>query len=131
MKIIITSPILNNPISTGLKTINERGNSILNELGYQLTNILTSNEDIALEDCNFHAQVIPIPLGQGRQRIINLREDTKIKQCITVIKNDDNLCGPRAIVTGLAYYNLDIFLKLNIASQSLTNNEITYIRKSR
>jgi hypothetical protein len=36
--IIITSPILNNSISTGLKTINERGNSILNELVNQLCN---------------------------------------------------------------------------------------------
>jgi len=131
MNIIITSPILNNPISTGLKTINERGNSILNELGNRLVNILTSNEDIALEDCNFHVQVIPIPQGQGKTKIINLKEDTKTKQCITVIKNDDNLCGPRSIVTGLTYYNPDIFVKLNLANHPLTNNEITYIRKSR
>jgi hypothetical protein len=70
MSIIITSPILNNPISTGLKTINERGNSILNELGNQLTNVLTSNED-----CNFHVQVIPIPQGQKGEKMINLNED--------------------------------------------------------
>ncbi|NJM79984.1 MAG: hypothetical protein HC854_10825 [Flavobacterium sp.] len=54
MNIIITNPILNRPISTGLKTITERGTGILNELGNQLANILTSNEEIALEDCNFH-----------------------------------------------------------------------------
>ncbi len=40
MNIIITSPILNKPISTGLETTNERGNSIFNELGNQLANIL-------------------------------------------------------------------------------------------
>jgi hypothetical protein len=79
MSIIITSPILNNPISTGLKTINERGNSILDELGNQLTNILTSNEDIALEDCNFHVQVIPIPQGQKGEKMINLNEDIRTK----------------------------------------------------
>ena len=125
----ITNQYLHHPISSGLKTI-DNDNSPITELGNQLINILTSNEQIALEDCNFHVTVIAIPQGQGGgQKIINFSEDIKTKKCITRIKNDDNLCCPRGIITALTYLENDIFKKLNILDRDLTPNEVKKIRE--
>ena len=50
-----------------------------------------------------------IPHGGKPTKIINLAEDIKTKRCITQIKNNDNLCCPRAIVTALTYHTDNIF----------------------
>jgi hypothetical protein len=102
------------------------------ELGQQMVNITTSNEKTTLKETEFHVRVLSIPPGQGGgQKVINLKEDTLTKQCIAVIKNGDNLCGARGIFAGLIYHGSDIFVQLNLKSQPVISNEITYIRKGR
>ncbi len=126
--LIITNPYLYHRmiISTGLMTINDDNNLII-ELGNQVIRILNSDKRISLEDCNFHVVVVAIPQGQGGgKKIINLSKHIRTKKCITVINNDDNLCGARGIVTALTYH----WTKY-IRNSQLTNNEITYIRKGR
>lgn len=124
----IINPNLYHPISTRLMTVNDE-NPII-ELGNQLTNILTSNEEISLEECIFHVRVIAIPQGQGRsQKIINLKEDIRTKRCITQITNTDNLCCPRGIVTALTYFDADTFKKLGLLDRELTANDIKKIRE--
>ncbi len=126
--LIITNPYLYHRmiISTGLMTINDDNNPII-ELGNQVIRILNSDKRISLEDCNFHVVVVAIPQGQGGgKKIINLSKHIRTKKCITVINNDDNLCGARGIVTALTYH----WTKY-IRNSQLTNNEITYIRKGR
>jgi hypothetical protein len=124
----ITNGFLHHPISSGLKTI-DNDNSPITELGNHISNILTSNEQIALQECNFHVTVIAIPQGQGGgKKIINLTEDKKTKRCITTIKNSDNLCCPRGVVTALTYHGSDIMKKLGLLDHDLTPNEVKNIR---
>ena len=86
LNLIVTNPYLKNPISTGLMTLNDDTNPVIS-LGTQLTNMLTSNEQISLENCNFHVTVIAMPRGQGgAQKIVNLNDDIHLKRCITRIK---------------------------------------------
>lgn len=131
INLIVTHPQLHNPISTGLVTIIKARNLII-DLCNQLTRILTSNEAISINECDFHVQFIAIPQGQGgSQKIVNLQQDIRTKKCITSISNDDNLCAPRAIITALTYHMPNVFVDLGLTSKLLTGNEITYIRKGR
>jgi hypothetical protein len=83
LNLIVTNPNLSHPISTGLLTISNDINPIVN-LGNQLAKILSSNEQISLEECNFHVTVtvIAMPQGQGGgEKIINLKKDVRTKKC--------------------------------------------------
>jgi hypothetical protein len=129
LDLVITNPNLSHPISTGLLTISNDINPIVN-LGNQLAKILSSNEQISLEECDFHVTVIAMPQGQGGgEKIINLKKDVRTKKCITTIKNDDNLCCPRAIVTALTYFKEDLFKRLELLDRDLTINDIKKIRE--
>ena len=55
--------------------------------------------------------VVHLPRGAGRGKIVNLAKDKRTKKCIVEIRNNDNLCAPRAIVTGLTYHGNTIFGK--------------------
>jgi len=57
----------------------------------------------------FHVLISNIPSGSKPTKIINLANDIRTKRCITQIKNNDNLCCPRAIFTALTYHTNDIF----------------------
>ena len=98
----MSNPNFNHPISreyvNALQLINH------NE------NILSSNEDTDITQCIFNVKICKVPRGQGRvTKIINLANDVRTKRCITQIKSNDNLCCPRAIVTGLTYHTNSIF----------------------
>ncbi len=72
-----------------------------------------------------------MPQGQGgsTNKIINLKKDIRTKKCITTIKNDDNLCCPRAIVTALSYFKEYLFKRLELLDRDLTKNHIKKIRE--
>ncbi len=66
--------------------------------------VLTSNEMLDIFECKFTVSVVHMPRGAGRSRILNLAKDLQTKQCIVETRNADNLCAPRAIVTGLTHF---------------------------
>lgn len=106
LNIGVQSPELNNPISTG-HISNGHSRALLR----RIQSILTSSENLDLSRLTFSAQMIGIPRGAGRSKIINLSTDLRTKKCITQIRNNDCLCAPRAIVTGLTYHTNVIFEK--------------------
>ncbi len=73
--------------------------------------VLTSSETLCIFESKFTVSVVNMPRGAGRSRILNLAKNLHAKQCIVGIENADNLCAPRAIVTGLTYFNELVFGK--------------------
>jgi hypothetical protein len=71
------------------------------ELINHIENILSSNEHIDIAQCTFNVKIYRVPRGTKPTKIINLANDIRTKRCISQIKNNDNLCCPRAIVTAL------------------------------
>jgi hypothetical protein len=70
-----------------------------------IAKILSSNEHLNITQCRFNVQIFSIPRGSGKcTKIINLANDVRTKRCITQIKNNDNLCCPRALT-----YHTDCF----------------------
>jgi hypothetical protein len=67
-----------------------------------ITRIITSNEEVKLEDTKFMIKVISMPRGGRGKRITNLATDTATKRSIIRIPNNDNLCLLRAVVVALA-----------------------------
>ncbi|KAL4088767.1 hypothetical protein QTP88_023851 [Uroleucon formosanum] len=97
INIIVMNPSLKNTISTGMKSDN-----FLNNLKSIISNILTSDETIDITETTFQVQLVKIPRGSNRTKIINLSENIKTKNSIIQINNDVNLCCPRAIVVALS-----------------------------
>lgn len=96
INIVVENPKFNNPVSTGYKWTGDAAVKLVNKI----RDIITSDTSIQLKDCLFRIIVVKMPRGSGRSKIINLAEDKRTKQCIIQIKNRDNLCCPRAIITG-------------------------------
>jgi len=120
INIIVMNPNLKNTISTGMKSEN-----FLTNLKSIIGNILTSAETIDITETTFQVQLVKIPRGSRRTKIINLSENIKTKNSIIQINNDDNLCCPRAIVVALSTQTN------NILGHELDSNNITYLRKGR
>ncbi|XP_028132068.1 uncharacterized protein LOC114327599 [Diabrotica virgifera virgifera] len=120
IRIIARNDNFKHPISTETKT-----DTNVEYLLQHVANILTSNESVKLEETVFDVQIFKIPRGCGRHKMINLAEDRQTKRSITQIKNNDSLCGARAIVTALTYHTHEIL------EHELTDNDVTNIRKGR
>nr|XP_015840192.1 PREDICTED: uncharacterized protein LOC107399050 [Tribolium castaneum] len=121
MNIVVNHPDLWNPISTGLSRTTEIDNLLNN-----IQSILTSNQDLDIYGCTFHAEVVNMPRGAGSGvKMLNIAEDSRTKKSITRINNKDRLCCPRAVIVGLTYQTNIILGK------EFNDNAITYIRKGR
>ncbi|KAL4136009.1 hypothetical protein QTP88_007583 [Uroleucon formosanum] len=97
ISIALFNPNIKTPIYTGL-----RSDDVLTNLKSIINGVLTSNEEIDITETTFQVQVVNIPRGSRGDKIINLSTDIKTKSSIIQIKNDDNLCCPRAIIVALA-----------------------------
>jgi len=120
INIIVMNPNLNNTISTGMKSAN-----FLSNLKKIIGNILTSDETIDITETTFQVQLVKIPRGSNRTKIINLSENIKTKNSIIQIKNNDNLCCPRAIVVALSTQTN------NILGHKLDSNKIKQLKMGR
>jgi len=121
INIIILNPIFFNNISTGVNC-----DDPVKKLKEKVAQILTSDESIDILDCTFYIQVVNMPHGAGRHRIINLEKDKRTKRCIVQIRNtNDNLCCPRAIVVGLSY------VSNTVLGQTLNAAEVRSLRKGK
>nr|XP_015837071.1 PREDICTED: uncharacterized protein LOC107398217 [Tribolium castaneum] len=121
LNIVVNHNDLRSPISTGLSRTSDIDN-LLNKI----QSILTSNQDLDIYGCTFHAEVVNMPRGAtNAKRLINIAEDSRTKRSIIQIKNKDNLCCPRAVIVGLTYQTNIILGK------EFNDNDITYIRKGR
>src|SRR5436190_15401647 len=118
--IVASHPNFNHNISTVVKS-----DVKAQEFMDQIANILSSNEEMDITQTKFNVKIINLPRGAKPSKIINLVNDMRTKQCITQIKNSDNLCCPRAIVTALTYH-YD-----NILDRAISKKEIPLIRKGK
>lgn len=120
MRVIVKNPKFNNVISTSLSS-----NTDPHKIMERVENILTSDESVDINQCEFRCMVVHLPKGGKGRKILNIAEDKRTKTSITEIKNKDNLCCPRAVITALTF-------KTNIIlERELSQNEIKYIRKGR
>ncbi|XP_072400453.1 uncharacterized protein [Diabrotica undecimpunctata] len=104
IQIIAHNVNFNHPISTTTSA-----DTNMDSLLQHLENILTSNDTVLLADTKFDIQIFKMPRGSGRRRrMINLSEDRRTKKSITQIKNNDTLCGARAVIVGLTYVTNEI-----------------------
>jgi hypothetical protein len=103
--IVVSNPNFHHDIST---VVQSDVKAI--EFMKHIAKILSSNEHLNITQGRFNVKIFSIPRGSGKcAKIIHLANDVRTKSCITQIKNNDNLCCPRAIVTALTYHTDDIF----------------------
>ena len=87
---------------------------------------------IPIENCKIVVQSVKIPAGKGR---LYLTKDTiSRKNCIITIKNDDNICLSRSIVTALANLHPEKWTKAQLkngfnASRKLQKDEAMKLHK--
>jgi hypothetical protein len=85
LNIVVNHNDLWSPISTGLSRTSEIDN-LLNKI----QSILTSNQDLDIYGCTFHAEVVNMPRGAtNAKRLLNIAEDSRTKKSITQIKTKD------------------------------------------
>ena len=123
INIVVENPNFFYPISTGY----EKEEDLVGKLQEKVSQILTSDQTCKLEECTFRVHIVNLPRGATHhsKRILNLATDKHTKTCIVEIKNKDNLCCPRAVITGLTYHTKVIL------GRTLSANDVIYIRKGR
>lgn len=98
MRIIVNSNHFKKPLSTRLVRVQEQTASlILNEI----SKVLQSQEEIPLDESfNIDVLALKMPVGKTRGiKVLDFAKDNKLKKSILTIRNSDNLCCSRAIVT--------------------------------
>ena len=104
IRFVMHSPQLNNPISLPFMPLKEL---TPRRLMFEIERVLQSHEEFVLGD-GLHINLIHVkmPSGSGnenRKRCgVNLQSRLSQKRCVVTIKNKDELCAARAIVTGIA-----------------------------
>ena len=104
IRFVIHSPQLNIPISLPFMPLKEL---TPRRLMFEIERVLQSHEGFGLGD-DLHINLIHVkmPSGSGnenRKRCgVNLQTRLSRKRCIVAIKNKDELCAARAIVTAIA-----------------------------
>ena len=121
INIVVEHPGFFNSISTGYNCPEP-----IKKLKDKITQILSSDESVNILDCTFRVHIVSIQRGaSGAFRVINLVKDKRTKKSVVQIKNNDNLCCPRAIVVGLSYFS-NVILGIE-----LTANKIKQLRIGR
>ena len=127
LRIVIQNEELPKVIST---KFNKVGNFKLGDLD-TIINILEYRA-IPIENCKIVVQSVKIPAGKGR---LYLTKDTiSRKNCIITIKNNDNICLSRSIVTALANLQPEKWTKAQLkngfnASRKLQKDEAMKLHK--
>ena len=127
LRIVIQNEELPKAISTKLNKVE---NFKLGDLD-TIINILEYRA-IPIENCKIVVQSVKIPAGKGR---LYLTKDTiSRKNCIITIKNNDNICLSRSIVTALANLQHEKWTKAQLkngfnASRKLQKDEAMKLHK--
>ena len=104
IRFVMHSPQLNNPTSLPFMPLEEL---TPRRLMFEIERVLQSHEEFVLGD-DLHINLIHVkmPSGSGnsnrKRHGVNLQKRLIRKRCIVTIKNKDELCAARAIVTGIA-----------------------------
>ena len=104
IRFVMHSPQLNTPISLPFMPLKE---FTPRRLMFEIERVLQSDEGFGLGD-DIHIDLIHVkmPSGSGnenRKRCgVNLQTPLSRKRCVVTIKNKDELCAARAIVTAIA-----------------------------
>ena len=104
IRFVMHSPQLNSPISLPFMPLKELTPT---RLMFEIERGLQSHEEFVLGD-DPHINLIHVKMPSGSGNANRKRNGVKLqtrlvrKRCITTIKNKDELCAARAIVTGIA-----------------------------
>ena len=104
IRLILSHPEWNKPISTKLITISGAG-SYQPFSNYLINNLIDFVEykEVPLSEVLIEIQSTKVPRGMGRLRV--MKSNLNHKKSVITIKNDDSICLARAIVTALANIN--------------------------
>ena len=102
LRLMLTSDSLKKPLSTRLVPVQEQTPSLMLA---EISKVLQSEENISFDDTlTVDVVALKAPIGRGRQnyKVLNYGKHSKLKKSIVRIRNSDDLCMARAIVTGRA-----------------------------
>lgn len=101
MRVMVTSSGFKKPLSTRLVSLKEQSSSLILS---EIAKVIQSDEGLRLDE-SFTIDIVALksPSGRGKSyKVLNYRKHTKLKKSIITIRNKDDLCAARAIVTGKA-----------------------------
>ncbi|KAJ8304505.1 hypothetical protein KUTeg_018088 [Tegillarca granosa] len=99
LKLTISHPDLQSPITIPPKPLeNVHGEEIIEKI----EKVVTSNQNLTIDNLDIVVGLVEMPSGGGRKRIINVDRDVKLKQSMVKIENNDFMCAARAICVGYA-----------------------------
>lgn len=120
--VIVHNSQLNQPFHPKIMRTKEAYETYLDVLTHKI-----DYKELNITECTFDFTVIKLPQGGNRIKVL---DNLTNKRSVCQIRNTDNLCLSRSIVTALAIQNPDL-LSDKLAHKKLTKNDVTYIKKSR
>ncbi|XP_030840510.1 uncharacterized protein LOC105442037 isoform X1 [Strongylocentrotus purpuratus] len=101
VRIVFNSPQLDRPISMPFVRRDQMNHEAF---ATKLENTIQSNDKVSLDETvSFNILHMAMPNGGGSNvKCLTIEETLSRKRCIIRMKNKDNMCCPRAIVTGIA-----------------------------
>ncbi|GBN04848.1 hypothetical protein AVEN_1929-1 [Araneus ventricosus] len=87
-------------------------------------------KDLDIKDCTFDFHVIELPYGGSLNKPPLDEKEIANKRSICQIKNNDNICLARSIVTALCIQNPELLCE-KLGYKKLNKNDIPYIKKGR
>ncbi|XP_072173772.1 uncharacterized protein [Diadema setosum] len=101
VRLVFNTPQLDRPVSMPFVRRDQLNHEAF---ATKLENTIQSNEEVTLdENVSFNIIHMAMPNGRGSSvRCLSIDDMLFRKRCIIRMKNADNMCCPRAIVTGIA-----------------------------
>ncbi|XP_030830169.1 uncharacterized protein LOC115919853 isoform X1 [Strongylocentrotus purpuratus] len=101
VRIVFNSPQLDRPVSMPFVRRDQMNHEAF---ATKLENTIQSNDKVSLDETvSFNILHMAMPNGGGSNvKCLTIEETLSRKRCIIRMKNKDNMCCPRAIVTGIA-----------------------------
>lgn len=122
MRVMLTAGALKSSISTPLiRPGNMNAERVLSEV----SKVLQNNEEFPL-DCSFTIDIVALEqhVGAGKTKklqkapkVLDYSKDCKFKRSVVTINNSNNLCCPRALVTGKVMADSHPSLKLSLGNE--------------
>lgn len=120
--VVASHPQFRHDISSKVSSSGVNARSFANHV----QRIISSNETFDITNIRWNVKIINVPRGRAcAKRIINLASDVRTKKCILRIRNKDDMCGARAVVTALTYH------RDTILDRPVSDLEKKYVRKGR
>jgi hypothetical protein len=100
IRLSVQCPELDFPITMPFMKVSQL---LVETLLQEIERVLQSNEQFVLDDSlDIEITHVKLPTGGMKTQFVDLERFLKTKQCILTIKNKDNICCARALVTAKA-----------------------------